>query len=75
MRGLRETAIVSAHASARVIHQSSSCYSIYFFRSLAGGVCFAVQISCGMCAEEEAGWTAIANTNELKRVFKLFLSK
>ena len=34
---------------------------------------FAVQISCGMCAEEEAGWTAITDINELKRVFKLFL--
>lgn len=33
----------------------------------------AVQISCGMCAEEEAGWTAITDINELKRVFKLFL--
>ena len=43
------------------------------FRSLAGGVYFAVQISCGMRAEEEAGWTAITDINELKRVFKLFL--
>ena len=26
-----------------------------------------------MCAEEEAGWTAITDINELERVFKLFL--
>ena len=44
---------------------------MYFFVRFAGGVCFAVQISRGMRAEEEAGWTAI--TNELRRVFKLFL--
>ena len=43
------------------------------FRLLAGGVYFAVQISCGMCAEEEAGWTAITDINELERVFKLIL--
>ena len=42
------------------------------FRSFAGGVYFAVQISRGVCAKEEAGWTAITDGNELNRYIKLF---
>lgn len=64
--------IVSAYAYCARDSSSFILLINILFRSLAGGVYFAVQISRGMRAEEEAGWTAVTDTNELERFIKLF---